>query len=414
MKWILIILILICIPFVSLSQTSIEDYRSEVVAYSLKLKKVKAQTLSASESVGLAQTGFLPTLAASGSFVAQARKTEGVERWTFNLQPQIIQTLYSGGSVKATAEKAELNYQRALLSEEYTLLSIYYAADYAYWNLVAMRNYRDAVLRYVDIICSLKEVVDLRFKEGYISKGDVLMVETRLSEAEYQLISTEQNYTIALQNFNILRGFDPELPITQNENQVDIRIPQRVDLEDILSRRPDFLASTLQMDVASASVKIARANYNPSVNVGIGGDWRPYTPNRTGATQVNGNVFLNLSVPIFHFGERHRAVGIAQASYMQSEYEMLELYDQILKDESNIWSKIVDSNAQMLAAEKSLTIAGENLDISTYSYNEGLTTILDVMQAQISWIQLYTNFIASKFNYRTAISYYNLITANNI
>ena len=65
----------------------------------------------------------------------------------------------------------------------------------------------------------------------------------------------------------------------------------------------------------------------------------------------------------------------------------------------------------MLSSLHNLKIAGENLDISTYSYNEGQATILDVLQAQLSWIQIYTNAITAQFNYAVAVSAYERITA---
>ncbi|CUO04778.1 type I secretion outer membrane protein%2C TolC family [Alistipes finegoldii] len=77
----------------------------------------------------------------------------------------------------------------------------------------------------------------------------------------------------------------------------------------------------------------------------------------------------------------------------------------------NGWTALVNSRAQVDATEQSLRIAGENLDISTYSYGEGLSTILDVLQAQLSWIQLYTNAIKAHYNYAVAVSDYLRITA---
>ncbi len=55
-------------------------------------------------------------------------------------------------------------------------------------------------------------------------------------------------------------------------------------------------------------------------------------------------------------------------------------------------------------------IAGENLDLSTYSYGEGLVTILDVLQAQLSWIQIYTNAIQAYYSHAVAVSDYRRIT----
>ena len=100
---------------------------------------------------------------------------------------------------------------------------------------------------------------------------------------------------------------------------------------------------------------------------------------------------MKLTLPIFHWGERRRATGAARAVQRQSEWNAALLHDNIVRDEMNGWTALVNSRAQVDATEQSLRIAGENLDISTYSYGEGLSTILDVLQAQLSWIQLYTN-----------------------
>ena len=77
----------------------------------------------------------------------------------------------------------------------------------------------------------------------------------------------------------------------------------------------------------------------------------------------------------------------------------------------NGWTAIVQSRAQVDASEQSLRIAGENLSLSTYSYKEGLVTILDVLQAQLSWIQLYTADLTARYNYAVAIADYRRITA---
>ena len=139
--------------------------------------------------------------------------------------------------------------------------------------------------------------------------------------------------------------------------------------------------------------------------------WQPYYPNRTGATYVDGSAFVKLSVPIFHWGERRRAVGAARAVQLQQEWNAALVHDDIVREEMNGWTALVQSRAQVDASEESLRIAGENLSISTYSYGEGLATILDVLQAQLSWIQLYSNAIRAHYNYAVAVSDYQRITA---
>lgn len=394
------------------AQITLDEYRTSVMEYSWLLKSRNSQSEEARENAARAKTGFLPSLAANGSFTVPFRHIEGVRHWDFSLQPQIIQTLYAGGGVRAAWRSAELDYDIALCNEAFAMLDVRYAADYAYWTLSAMAQYLASVRRYVDIIQSLKRLVDARFAEGYIAKGDVLQIDSRLSEAIYQLSVAEQNHSVAIHNFNILRGeyLDERVELAQTILD-SLPLPERVPFENIIASRPDYAASDLARERSVVAVQSARAPFNPQVSVGVGGVWAPHSPNRTGQTQINGSLVAQVSVPIFHWGERRRAVAAAVERSRQSGLAQSQLYDDILREEMNGWITLVDSRAQVEASMRSMLIAQENLEISTYSYSEGVTTILDVLQAQISWLQLYTNRITAQYNYAVAVADYERITA---
>lgn len=408
----LIPLLLFLLPLPLCAQTSLADYRRAVADYSWQLKIAAARVDAAAETAGQARTGLLPRLSLEGSFTATAHHYDGIEQWTFSVLPQIVQTLYGGGSVRASIRQTELGYGIALCDEEFSRLDVRYAADYAYWSLSASDLYAAAMREYVSIIRSLKQVVDRRFAEGLIAKGDVLMIDARLSEAQYELVSAEQRQYVAQHNFNVLRGTTASLDVELLQSIRDsLPMPGRVAASEALVRRPDYAAARLRSDQAEAGIRFVRASFNPQVSVGIGGSWQPYVPNRTGATTLDGSAFLKLSLPIFHWGERRRAVGAARAVQLQTEWNAALLHDDIVLQETNGWTALVQSRAQADASEESLRIAGENLSISTYSYGEGLATILDVLQAQLSWIQLYTNAIRAHYNYAVAVSDYRRITA---
>lgn len=412
MKSLLSILILLLGAVVPLfGQTTLEEYRTDVAAYSRTLKMASAASRAAAGEAAAARTGLLPQLSLAGNFSWAFRCREDAEQWTFGVLPQLVQTLYGGGGVRAAARQAAIGRDIALCEEEFSRLEVRYAAEYAYWSLSAVELYAEAMREYVALIRSLREVVNRRFTEGYIARGDVLMIDARLSEAEYALVSVEQNREVALHNFNILRGEDPSLPVQLAEGIRDtLPLPRRIPADEAVVRRPDHTAALLRVDQADESVRRARAPYNPQLSVGVGGSWQPASPNRDGRTLIDGSAFVQLSVPIFHWGERRHTVAAARAAREQTVWTAEQHRDDILREEMNGWTALVQSRAQVDASEESLRIAGENLAISTYSYGEGLATILDVMQAQLSWIQLYTNAIRAHFNYAAAVSDYRRIT----
>ncbi len=392
---------------VAMAQLTPSIYRSEVVAYSWDLKSAESVVAQAEDKILYEKTARLPELAASGRYIYAFRSYDGRKDWTLNVEPQIIQTLYGGGIVRATIEQAEVAGEVARLTAEYTLLEVNYAADYAYWNLWAMNRHYQAMNQYVEIIKEESQVIERRFDEGYIPKGDLLMIAARLSEAEYNLTTADKSRSVALHNLNILRGVNPsELAILADISLDSMSVPIRVPIERVVNDRPDYIASKLSEVSAAAATRATRGAYNPQLYGGVGGSWRSYTPNYTGKTYLDGSVFVELSVPIFHFGERRKAVAISKETERQSQITTSMLYDTITQEESNAWAAVVESRTHLSVATRSLRIASENLEISTYSYNEGEVSIVELLQAQISWIQIYTNAIESEYNYQLALAYY--------
>lgn len=386
---------------------SLDDYCRAVAAYSRTLKSASTVVDAAMSAERESRTGYLPQFSAAGRFSIDARRRDDEKRWRFSLEPEIVQRIYRGGAVRAAVESASLEVDAALCDEEYIRLEVRYAADYAYWNLSAAALYEASMREYVNIIRSLKRVVDERFDEGLIARGDVLMIDTRLSEAEFELIAAEQRSEVALHNFNILRGEHPDTTVGLSESIRDsMPMPRRVMPDDVLGRRPDYAAMQLRADKAAVGVRAARAPYNPQIDVGVSGSWQPESPNRSGRTRIEGLGFVSLSVPIFHWGERRYAVRRARAVQRHAEWEAAALHDDIAREESNAWTVLVRSRAQVATSDESLRIAGENLALGTYSYGEGLATVLDVLQAQLSWIQIYTNAIDARFDYALAIAEY--------
>ena len=395
---------------------SLDDYRLRVLQYSYTLKQAAEQTRAAEAAVRGSYTGFLPQLSADGDFSINFRKRFQSDRllkpYSFSLQPALVQQIYVGGSVRDSYRQAQVNQDLFRLQEQQSELDVAYLAEYNYWNLASNKALLDITTRYEAIVREMFNVVQTRFDDGYVARNDLLMIQTRLQEAEFSRIQIENAYRISLHNFNILRGTDPDLAVELAQGIRDsLPQPARLLPDEVLGRRPDYMAARLRSEQADAGIRAARAPFNPQVSVGIGGSWQPYYPNRTGATTVDGSVFVKLTLPIFHWGERRRATGAARAVQRQSEWNTALLHDNIVRDEMNGWTALVNSRAQVDATEQSLRIAGENLDISTYSYGEGLSTILDVLQAQLSWIQLYTNAIKAHYNYAVAVSDYLRITA---
>lgn len=393
------------------AQITLEEYTREVLAYSHELRDSELATQGARSAELAAHKGYLPFFSLMRQMNLDFRTPEVGRRWNWYMRLDVTQPIFRGGAVRAEAKQASLAYDMAEREEESVQLFVLYTAEVAYWTLSRRENYLKAMTDYTNIVRSLSDVVRERYNEGYISKSDLLQVESRLRDAEYQLSQAVQQRDIALHNFNLLRGAEPTTQVLLTESILDSRtLPLRASVDDILAIHPDYASSHLGVDHAWWGIRATRSRYLPQIEVGAFGLMQPPQPHvKGGGTRLDGGIIVSFSTPIFHFGERRHAVSAARSDYLRSVVAKDDVRDRVTLDESNGWTNLMLSYRRMLTADESLAIARENLEISTYSYTEGLTTILDVLQAQLSWLQIYSNAITAQYDYATAVAAYEYI-----
>ena len=54
-------------------------------------------------------------------------------------------------------------------------------------------------------------------------------------------------------------------------------------------------------------------------------------------------------------------------------------------------------------------LANENLDLVSFSYNEGKANMVDVLSAQLSWTQAHTNLINAYLSEKMAVAEYRKV-----
>jgi outer membrane protein TolC len=391
------------------AQISIDEYRQAVAEYSHQIAAQQAVVDGSVADLARKRKGYLPELDIER---AAEYRSNTEKKWSWMMQPTLSQTIYNGGGTKAAIKQAENRLDISQAELEYVELQTLYNAEVSYWHLSRAEIYRDAIADYLAIITSLQEVVARRFKEGYTSKSDLLQVESRLSDAEYQLSAANQSYLIALHNFNKLCGKNPTESVTLVNSILDsLSMPERHNIAEIISYHPEYRAAIARSEVARWGVKAAGAAFMPKISLRIYGviePEKPYVVN--GDIGIWGGAGISLSSPIFHFRERRDAMNVARSEQRIAELATEDLIDRLSLDESNGWTNLQNSYSRVKATQRSLAIAEENLEISTYAYNEGSASILDVLQAQMSWLQIYTNTITAQYDYAVAIAAYLMIT----
>ena len=393
------------------AQISLDEYCDMVIGYNIALQQAELDIERTEAEWQRAKKGHLPLLNMGRQATFDfARHIEG-RRWGWSTNADIEQSIYHGGKVSASVKHAKLEHEISKLSSDMLMRQTLLNAESAYWRLSHAEEYRKSIEEYVSIIESLYKIISYRYEEGYSAKGDLLQIESRLSDARYELSSATEAYEIALHAFHALYNGSMTEHVALRESILNASsAPGRIDVDTLVWSHPDYRIAEMSAEQAHANVKLARAPFLPQIDLSIFGTMQPELPHRAQSKiEFGGGAIFSFSTPIYHFGERRQAVNAAKSAQLSSELEVESVADNIRLMEQDSWTNIERTLQRVVATEHSLMIAEENLEISTYAYNEGQTTILDVMQAQISWLQAYRNMLSANYDYHMAIAEYRYI-----
>lgn len=410
MKKLILILLVASLSASAQERMTAKSYREMVADYSLRLKVSREQTSAAEDQLKAIKTGYFPSLSLNGnaSYTVGNDVSFGamtLKNYNYNTNLTLQQNIYAGHAVRNRTLAARVGAEIAKMGEEQTLEMVLYNADLAYLGTVAAWEQLEVMNRYVDIVDTLYRIVETRFADGYVSKTDLLMVETRLNEAAMNRIAARQIYLGTLQTINTMMGVAPSTTHTLDS----LSLPALVlpaSKEEVLGWRADYQIAERRIEQSQMNTRVAKSQFNPQLVGGVQGIFGTPSLNFTGQAVGYGAAFVQLQVPILMWGERKFTVSASRAVERSAEWERQALGDEIDGQVARARNDMAQTYEQALVAEQNVRVASENLHLNTFSYAEGRLPILDVLQSQLSWIQAYTQKVTSQHSYMVATTDY--------
>lgn len=391
---------------------SVVEYRMKVLDYNQDIKTSQEAVKSALYSLKGIKTGFFPKLDVTGNYSYQVESLEffpgtDLKHDNYGIEAGLVQNVYSGSAVRKQYDAAKLQHVIAQLGVEYTIDNMIYAADVNYWTVAANRDLYQLSRQFVSIVGELYEIVNKRFEEGAISKTDVLMVQNRLKEAELQLNTSVMNYKTAVQALNIMMGVEATAEVTLSDSiQQATWTPEQLGLEKALEKRADYQTALMNIRLAKLQTRMVKSKYLPQLAVGIKEKYGTTLINIDGSANFSTIAYAQLNIPVFHWGESRQQVRVSQTQEETKELERSKLRDRVNQELNQTWTNVVEIAKKLDIVYSSLDIAKNTLTLNTFSYNEGRLPILDVLSAQVSWLQAYTNVVSVNYQYKVALAEY--------
>jgi len=285
------------------------------------------------------------------------------------------------------------------------------AVDQAFYNAL-----QDAVLvRVAEETVRNRQVVSDQITTLYNNKlrseVDVSFVDANLAQAQLLLLDAQDNYQAALSMLSQVLGFPSQQQFDLVETDTEVKPPLQSasQLQDeAFANRPEIAAQNYEFQAAQHYQKAQRDQMLPSIEaLGVWGK-TPYGSELNGAPAFIDNwygaVGVNVNIPIFN-GFLYPAQSKEASLRAQAANEQLrDLKDRIANDVRTSWLATVTAYHRIGVSQQFVNETNLALQLSQQRYTLGLSSIVELSQAQLQQTQAQIEYAAAKYQYRIAQS----------
>ena len=321
---------------------------------------------------------------------------------------QLSIPLYTGGQLQSNIKAAAYALNSADLTLESTKQDIRYQATAGYYRILEYRSLVDVNQESVDNLKAHLDNVNAQYRVGTVAKSDVLSSRVHLANAQQDLITSQNNYDVAVATLNNLIGLptDTVLDIKDELKYTKYHLTEEACTDYALLHRPDGIAADYAVKRAEQAVRAAKAGTKPQVNAvatdAFAGD-KPFG-HTNGSSTDYWSAGLSMSWNIFDNNVTHAQVGQSEASLRQAEQEVSRIREQIQLDVRTAYLDLLAAEKNIHTTSVAVEEGEEDYKIAQVRYSAGVGTNLDVMDADEKLTQAKTNYYTALYNYNTSLA----------
>jgi outer membrane protein TolC len=409
--------IVVSAPAQQALRLSLADCRSMALAYSEDMKRADNQKRQADLDKQIAFTNYLPKLDGSvmGEYMFPDMDMMGVElrmRGTYFAGLTLTQPIYTGGKIVAANRLAKIGQQVSAEQQRATRMDVIADADHAYWTYLAVMSKVKVLERYSAQMDTLRMQTGTAVAAGMATDNERLRVDTKQTEISYQLQKARNGAELCRLSLCRVIGVDYDTQVELTDAPTVAAAP--ADLSLSLDARPELRLLDMQVAAERQKMKLTRAELLPTIGLSVGYTYYGNIKTRTMVETADGSTvpytsefkdgiglaLLSVQIPLFHWGENWKKLSKSRIAVANTQLERQK--DERLMD-IEVRRAVINLNdgyRMVETAGTGLDQATENLRVMTDRYENSLSTLTDLLDAQSQWQQAESNLIEAQTQYR--------------
>jgi len=322
----------------------------------------------------------------------------------------VTQLIYDFGHTHNLVLSRKLAEKAANANSLATTEEIVLATDQAFYDALTAQAELNVAKQTVSTRQTTESQVGEMTRNKLKSTLDLSFADVDLSQAKLLQLDAQNNADSAFAVLDAVLGLDHDVRYNLiEETAAPQPPPPAVDplIQSALQQRPDLQALTYDTESAQ---KYARAQWDqllPTISAAGTVGTLPVHPGTYYTTNWWGGVGGNINIPVFsgflYSSEAKEAKYRAQAASENAR----DLRDRIVRDVRTSWLQANNSWQRMSVTAQLVKEANLAMDLASTRYRLGLSSIVELSQAQLQQTSAQIEDTSARYQYRQALSTLN-------
>lgn len=319
----------------------------------------------------------------------------------------VTQPIFSGGRIITGNKLAKVGIAVKEQQQKLTQNDVLLKTEQQYWQILSLQEKEKTVEKYEAFLEGINKQVNDAFKSGLIIKNDLLKVQIKKNELNSNKSKLHSGKKLAIMQFCQTIGIPYDSTLVLQEDLQKIELPQSyyIENETALQNRTEYQLLEQSVKAQELQTKMKTGDYLPQVAVGAMGYYNNNLIKDVDGT-TNGLVYATVSIPITDWWGGSHAIKEQKIKEQIAENTLTDTKGLLKLQIEKAWVDLNENYKQIILLEETVKQAEENLKVMQTSYNSGVITLSDLLEAQALLTETNDKLIDTKTQYRTSISTY--------
>jgi outer membrane protein len=331
-----------------------------------------------------------------------------INSWASSAGLNVNQSLFSGSNIFGLSQgmklKKSAQYDFSRMKQE-----IIYLVHERYYTLLKMQKLLEVQDESIKLWEESYKRAQVQYEVGKVAKSDELKAKVQLEQARLALIEAQNNLLVSKASLNHVLGLDvdTEIQVLDNPEIPNAEFDYEEAYSNSMKNHPSVLKGLSDAKASKAGVGVAVSDFLPTVSAYYGYSWRNEKFDQIKNIMdedYNWYTGVQLSIPLFTGFSRVASVSKANLAYQSAKEALLQAEKDVALELKQAYFALGQSKKKIVVSQDAEAAAAEDLRLNREKYSLGSGTMLELINAQVSYTQARSDRIQSLYDAKISLA----------